>query len=581
MLGSVPSALLLQLGRKDNCARFFELVDKTIAAEEARAQAEEAERLAAQEAGARINHEAELERCFGQGLAGLFHWVDTWVWTFDPRLLGKKNAEGKQEGAYIRMRLWPRQRELVEWLYNHILGQDEGAVDKSRDIGFTYVAVIVCLWFWLNPAYAGFKATFGSRDAPLVDNLNDPDSIFEKLRIVARRLPAWMMPEGFSWRTNDNLFRFNNPANGSVISGEVGDEMGRGGRSSVFIVDEAAFLARAHRVERSVSGNADSVIWASSSNGMGTFFYRKKGRLGAGHLFRFHYSDDPRKTAEWVSKKKASMDPVAWASEYEIDDTASVEGVCIPAAWVVSAQKLAKLEPGIKRVGRGISGGDVGGGKAKSVVVHRFGPIVLAPARRQDGDTTETAHWMLDECKSAGTAVLNFDAPGVGAGVQSTLRTAAPETLEIQPVNTGLPPDNERVWPDERTSDEVFYNRKAELWWLARTAFQKTHEHVRHLEGEVEARAQALDELVALPDDQALAFQLSLPKWFKREAGGKIIIESKEQLSKRGVPSPDEADAFVLTFLEAVDDGISGLAIDATAGHRANPWAVGSWGDQE
>ncbi|MCZ7607566.1 MAG: hypothetical protein M5U25_16165 [Planctomycetota bacterium] len=45
----------------------------------------------------------------------------------------------------------------------------------------------------------------------------------------------------------------------------------------------------------------------------------------------------------------------------------------------------------------------------------------------------------------------------------------------------------------------------------------------------------------------ALCMQLSQVRWHRTPAG-KIQIETKEQLQKRGVKSPDHADALVLAF---------------------------------
>ena len=57
-------------------------------------------------------------------------------------------------------------------------------------------------------------------------------------------------------------------------------------------------------------------------------------------IFRFHWTDDPRKNSrEWEAKTRSNMEPWAFASEYDIDYSASVEGVFIPAAWVASCQR--------------------------------------------------------------------------------------------------------------------------------------------------------------------------------------------------------------------------------------------------
>lgn len=484
--------------------------------------------------------EVEKQRCADD----IFYWFDNYVWTYDPRLVGRPG------GAYIPFKLWPRQRENVTWLLDRIRAREEGLEEKSRDVGATYLCGGVSAHQWLfNP---GFKATFGSRKVDYVDKRDNPDSIFAKLRIMLRRQPQEFLPAGFQWSQHDNYMRIFNPETGAVISGEGGEEMGRGGRSTVYFVDEAAFVPNAETVEKALSGNTDCVIWVSSVNGMGNLFARKRHSiLRPEQIFRLHWRDDPRKTQEWADAKQASFsDPTTWASEYDIDYSASVEGICIPALWVESAKRLCSLEPRLQASVAGVVGLDVGAGKAKSVAIPRRGPIVLPPQSRTDPDTTETAHWGLQIAKDSGASVVNFDAPGVGAGVSSTLMRNPVPGLRVVAINTGLPPSNSK-WPDGRTSEEMFGNLKAEIWWLCRTALQRTHEHVLFIEGKVGGKEHPLTELLALPsgdrESDQLCLQLSLVKWGKNDRG-KIVIEKKEALSRRGISSPDYADALMLTF---------------------------------
>lgn len=485
--------------------------------------------------------ERERQKC----AADIIYWFNKWVWTYDPRLVGKPG------GAYVQFKLWPKQREVVLWLLDRIKAAEEGLVEKSRDTGATYLTAGAALHQWLfNP---GFKATFGSRKVDYVDKKDNPDSIFAKLRIMLRRLPAEMMPEGFNWSQHDNYMRISNPESGSIISGEGGDDMGRGGRSSMYVVDEAAFVPNAETVEKALSGNTDCVIWVSSVNGMGNLFARKRHSIMKPHqIMRLHWRDDPRKTEEWAAAKQASFsDPTTWASEYDIDYSASVEGICIPALWVESAKRLLSLESRIRPSNEIVLGGDVGAGKAKSVVIPRRGVVVDPPRSRGEPDTTETAHWMLDIAREVGAQKLNFDAPGVGAGVSSTLMHNPVEGLDVIAVNTGVPP-SQAMWPDGRSSQEMFGNQKAEVWWLSRTALQRTHEHVLWIEGKG-GKEHDVTELMALPsgdkDSDQLCLELSLVKWFRNDKG-KIVIEKKEELKRRGINSPDYADALMLTNVE-------------------------------
>jgi phage terminase large subunit len=125
-------------------------------------------------------------------------------------------------------------------------------------------------------------------------------------------------------------------------------------------------------------------------------------------------------------------------------------------------------------------------------------------------------------------------------------------TVVSEPVNVGDSP-TERVWEDGRTSEEMFGNLKAEIWWLARVAFQRTYQHMLFLEGKEGGKQQSSTEVISLPsgdpESDTLCAQLSLVRWFKNEKG-KIVIEKKEQLQRRGIASPDYAEAFMLTFVD-------------------------------
>lgn len=502
--------------------------------------AEIARRTAKAQAG---GWEVERQKC----AADIVYWFDKWVYTYDPRLVGKPG------GAYVQFKLWPKQKDIILWLKDRLSAEEEGLLEKSRDTGATYLTAGFALHQWLF--IPGFKATFGSRKVDYVDKKDNPDSIFAKIRIMLSRLPTEMLPKGFSWAQHDNYMRIVNPETGAVISGEGGEDMGRGGRSSLYVLDEAAFIPNAETVEKALSGNTDCVIWVSSVNGMGNLFARKRHSIMKPHqIARLHWRDDPRKTEEWAANKQASFsDPTTWASEYDIDYSASVEGICIPALWVESAKRLASLEPRLKPSNAGVVGLDVGAGKARSVAIPRKGPVVERPQSRGDPDTTETAHWGLQIAKDAGCSGLNFDAPGVGAGVSSTMMKNPVAGIKVTAVNTGVPASSTMRWPDGRTSEEMFGNQKAEVWWLCRTALQRTHEHVLFLTGKDGGKEHPLTDLLALPsgdqDSDQLCLQLSLVKWERNERG-KIVIEKKEALKRRGISSPDYADALMLTFVE-------------------------------
>lgn len=58
---------------------------------------------------------------------------------------------------------------------------------------------------------------------------------------------------------------------------------------------------------------------------------------------------------------------------------------------------------------------------------------------------------------------------------------------------------------------------------------------------------------VKLPDDDSLQADLCTPQ-YKRDSMDRIVLESKDDIRKRGLPSPDYGDACALTFTEPVSD---------------------------
>ena len=485
----------------------------------------------------------------------IFHWVNNFVFTFNP-----KNT-GTELSAWIPFELFPKQIELVNFFEKCYINQEDGLVIKSREVGYSWITVLFAVHKWLF--FDGFISTFTANLADSVDKIGDPKSLFEKARLLLKFLPVWMLPQGFKFGTHDSYMRIVNPVNGNVLGGAAGEEAGRGGRSTMFFLDEVAFIEQAERIDAATSANAKTRIFGSTVNGMGNLFARKRfgGQLRTDQIFIMHYKDDPRKDAEWVKKEKLRLEPHIFASEHELNFSASTEGICIPAKWIDAAKEIKhyiKIVPSVD----GVTGGDVGGGKAKSTAVTRFGPIVKLPVAWSDPDTIDTAYKMLEcadkaQCeKEDGTSctskVLYFDCVAIGRGVMDVLMKNEQNDILVVPINTG-DAATDTTWEDGLTSKEKFANLKAELWFIARERFKNSYEFLLFLKKESGGIEHEIEDCISLPDDDEgpeavqLASELSLPKWGRNERG-KIVMERKTAMAKRGLPSPDHADALVLTF---------------------------------
>ena len=495
---------------------------------------------------------AELARC----AADIPYWVNTYVRTYDPRLL--------PENPIVPFRLYPKQGEFLGWLQEREAEQQDGLAEKSRDVGFTWLCGAYALHGWLFRK--GFSAGFGSRKLELIDKLGDPDSIFEKIRIALRALPEWMLPPGFKWKEHDNFARLLNPATGATITGEGGDDIGRGGRKTVYFIDEAAFLAHPDQAERALSQTTRVRIWVSTPNGPGNPFHRKRfsGKIA---VFTFHWKEDPRKNHyeiraadgqvvatgqgyapappengsvvyPWYEAEKERLDdPVTVAQEIDIDYTASVTGICIPAKWVQAAVGLELPESGELLAGLDIAEE----GADKTVLIPRRGPVICEPRLIPPGNTTQTAWNVRDVAQELALPLILYDADGPGMGVKGTWDSAeGPLGFEVAPVHWGGGATDDE-WPDGKTSAEKFINLRAELWWKLRRRFERAYEY-RELGVQHPA-----EEMISIPNCSQLIAELSLPLVFQTETGKKQL-ESKKAMRKRGVKSPDYADALAYSF---------------------------------
>ncbi len=453
-----------------------------------------------------------------------------WVWTYDPRRPIKS----------LPFDPFPHQDGFLTWLEERERKQENGLAEKSRDQGATCLCAGFALHHWLF--HPGSSIGFGSRQLALVDEKGNPDAIFEKLRSMLYALPTWFLPRGFVASKHDKIGLLLNPQTGATIKGQGGDNIGRGGRCTLYFLDEAAFLERPELAYRALAGNTDVLIQVSTPNGPGNPFARER-FSGRTPVYTLHYRDDPRKTPEWVAKKRASLDPITWAQEYEIDYNASIEGICIPAAWVEAAVNL--LPPAEHAHGPIIAGFDVAEeGNDRSILIGRQGPIVLEPIDLGKANTTEMAWRARDRAKELGATEVIYDVGGPGLGIKGTWDTAPAESVPflVTAVPFGGTP-TENVWADfdGKKACEIFDDRRTEMWWSLRRRFERAYEY------KTQGKNHKPDEMISIPNCRQLIAELSLPLKEHTDKG-KIKLESKKKLKKRGVKSPDYADALALAF---------------------------------
>lgn len=458
--------------------------------------------------------------------ADISWWMNNFAWTYDPRRVP----------ATLPFNLWPKQEEYLAWRRSQTLLKEGGIVEKSRDVGASWLNVADHVHHWLFDQ--GYKGTFGTRKEHFCDRIGDPDSLLEKARILIRNLPVWLKPDIWT----GGFLKIVNHSNGATITGESGTEMGRGGRSSIYDWDEAAFTPQQERVDAAVSQNTNVIFRCSTPNGPAND-YAKKRKSGRFKVFTFHKKFDPRVDDAWFERQRAILEPWIFAQEVDIDYNASVEGIMIPASWVRAAVNYP-IDP-FGPVQAGLDVADEG--EDLNVLTIRQGPVVHRILHRSQGNTTQTAWWAHGLCLEHGASTLVYDSVGVGAGVGGTLVTKGQSDglpFDLLPFVGGIF-DREKEWAEfnNRQTKEIFKNLRSQSWWLMRLRFEKTFEVVNGI------RSWPPEELISIPEHDELIGQLSTPK-LMFDTEGRIILESKKQLKARGTKSPDYADSLVMAFYQ-------------------------------
>jgi hypothetical protein len=120
------------------------------------------------------------------------YFIDNFCWTQEPRNLMQSDIE---------FFLFDYQKEVIEDLRQaETLGEDR-LFEKSRDMGFSWMACSYFIWRWLFTK--GWIGIYGSRKQDEVDN-KSISSFFGKLRYQVYKLPNFLFPMGFKKKLHDN-----------------------------------------------------------------------------------------------------------------------------------------------------------------------------------------------------------------------------------------------------------------------------------------------------------------------------------------------------------------------------------------
>lgn len=470
-----------------------------------------------------------------------------WGMTTDPRNLDYGLP------VTIPFLLFPKQEEWVVWILERWRSRENGLTEKSREMGLSWTSVgLACSLCLFN---CEMVIGFGSRKEEYVDSTVDPKALFWKVRKFISTLPAEFRGN-WDERKHSRFMSVEFPDSGAIIKGEAGDNIGRGDRSTLYFVDESAFLARPQLIDAALSQTTRCRIDLSSVNGMGNPFAQKR-HGGKIPVFTFHWTSDPRKDQAWYDNECAKIDdPVIVAQELDLNYQASAEGILIPAEWVQAAID-AHIELGIQPSGMRLGAMDVADeGRDKNACALRYG-FLLDDVQEWSGkgsDIYESVVKVFGFCDDFGADEFRFDEDGVGAGVRGDARVIN-ELREVEDIAqiTATPfrgsgsvfyPDNEAVPGDNgrpaRLNRDFFANAKAQAWWNLRKLFRNTYRARKGMDYDPD---QIISINGSMKNKDRLVTELSQPTW-SRNTVGKILVDKQPD----GTKSPNLADSVMIAY---------------------------------
>jgi hypothetical protein len=307
----------------------------------------------------------------------------------------------------------------------------------------------------------------------------------------------------------------------------------------LIVFDEAAGISK-ELIEagESLAANEDSRVLMIGNPEDGGSEFAEACKPGSGYnVVKIRAWDTPNFTEEpipsklrhlllsriWVEEKRRKWgenNPMWQAKiEAEFPDTREDGLISIRSIRMAQARRYKPDPSDINELGV-----DVGGGHDKNVVAQRHGLRFRIIRRDQQPDTMQSCGNLIADLDETGASLAKVDEIGIGRGLVDRAREQRKPVLGI---NVGR----------KAKDDKHFVNLRAEAYWALREMFTDPEDE--------DSIGIDID-----PRDEDLAAQLVEIR-FKRTSSGKIQIEGKDEMKKRGISSPDDADAMMLAALSS------------------------------
>lgn len=264
--------------------------------------------------------------------------------------------------------------------------------------------------------------------------------------------------------------------------------------------------------------------------------------LKANYDINPHFADTPL-LADMLECKERDEDLYRhiWLGEPVADSELAI----IKPSWIEAAID-AHEKLGFSAAGRRILGFDVADeGDDANATVLRHGSVVTDMQQWRGQDVIYSADKVYLYAQEQNIDRIVYDNIGVGAGVKAQFRrkNGKVQTLGFNASGAVYKPDAK--YTDDKKNRDMFANIKAQAWWMVRDRFYKTWRAVHH--GDSYPEDQLISLSSSLHELEYLTAELSRPQ-VDYDQNGRVKAESKKDMKKRGIPSPNRADALVMAF---------------------------------
>jgi phage terminase large subunit len=246
------------------------------------------------------------------------------------------------------------------------------------------------------------------------------------------------------------------------------------------------------------------------------------------------------------------------------------DNVVIKRSWIEASidahLKLGIAVQGDKRIGFDIADD----GKDLCAQIYRHGIVALWGEhwKGKEDEILKSCTRVYNKAIELG-ADVDYDSIGVGASAGNKFSDLNSERKEqglagkvnyrkfvagakvINPDGLYIDAEDESV-----TNKDFFANLKSQAWWTVADRFRNTYNAV------VNGETFDTDELISIssgmPNLANLVTELSTPRRdFAKD--GRVKVESKDDLARREVKSPNDADGFIMAYAPIEDDGFSDM----------------------